>query len=291
MRTLHRTFKRGVSAGEPLPCPLPSFEREKITFRRGGLVLLAGPPGSMKTVKTLNLVRLMNVPTLYHSSDSDDFTMASRSLSMLTGTDSDETELWVMTQKIEAYEALKKMSHVRWSFKSSPTMEHMQAEADAFEEIHGEYPHLIVIDIMMDVDYEGVPEQNYWALMAELKDMAREYEACVLVVHHTSESAKAGSPPPRSAIMGKANQLPTLILTLWGDSHKKRLDVAVVKNRFGPQDPTAGHFFSLYADPALCLVAEPEKDQFKEVDIKFRDGPWVNKEDKINWDEDSNGQD
>lgn len=247
--------------------------------------MIAGPPGSMKTVMTLNAVRNMQVPTLYHSSDSDDFTMASRSLAMLTGTPTEETELWVMGQKELAYGVLKDMDFVRWSFRSSPTLEHMHREAEAFQELKGEYPHLTVIDIMMDIDYEGAGEQNYWALMAELKDMAREQETAILVVHHTSESAKAGSPPPRSAIMGKANQLPTLILTLWGDAHAGTLDVATVKNRFGPQDPMAKKFFKMSANPGICLIEEMEQPE--PTAMLFNDGPGVSAEDKINvWGDD-----
>lgn len=280
LKSLHRTFSRGVSSGEPLPDPFVSLALNKATFRRGSVVLIAAPPGGMKTVFTMNIVKNMNVPTLYNSSDSDDFTMTSRSLSMLTGEVTDETELWVLTQKSEAYVRLKDMDHVRWSFRSSPTLEHIALEAEAFSELKGEYPHLIVIDIMMDVDFEGVAEQNYWSLMAELKDMAREYEACVLVVHHTSESAKAGSPPPRSAIMGKANQLPTLILTLWGDAAANELMVAVVKNRFGPQDPTAGRYFKMYADPSICLIEDPREDS---TPLNFRDGPQVPESEKIDW--------
>ncbi len=285
MKSLHRTVKRGVSAGEPLPSPYPSFEANKMHFRRGTISMIAGPPGSMKTVLTLNIVRKMGnaVPTLYHSSDSDDFTMASRSLSMLTGTETDETELWVMAQKQAAYESLKEMDHIRWSFKSSPTLEHMWAEAEAFRELRGEYPHHTIIDIMMDIDYEGAGEQNYWALMAELKDMAREQETAITVVHHTSESAKGGSPPPRSAIMGKANQLPTLILTLWGDSHAGTLDVATVKNRFGPQDAMGKKYFTMKADPAICLIEEmPESER-----PLFHDGITVPDEKKVDvWAED-----
>lgn len=239
--------------------------------------MIAGPPGSMKTVLALNIVRQMGteVPTLYHSSDSDNFTMASRSLSMLTGAQTDETELWVMTQKQAAYEALKEMNHVRWSFRSSPTIESMRLEAEAFRELRGTYPHHTIIDIMMDIDYEGAGEQNYWSLMAELKDIAREQETCVTVVHHTSESAKGGSPPPRSAIMGKANQLPTLIVTLWGDAHAGTLDIAQVKNRFGPQDPMGKKYFTLRADPSVCLIEEVEQE------LLFRDGPSVQEDDKI----------
>lgn len=258
---MHRTVKRGVSAGEPLPDPWPIFGENKLHFRRGGIQMIAGPPGSMKTVLTMNIVRRMgaDVPTLYHSSDSDDFTMASRALAMQQNLQTSEAETEVMMQTKLAYESLKDYSHIRWSFKSSPTLEHMWNEAEAYRTLRGTYPHHTVIDIMMDVDYEGAGEQNYWALMAELKDMAREQETSLTLVHHTSESAKAGSPPPRSAIMGKANQLPTLILTLWGDSRAGTLDVAAVKNRFGPQDATGRHYFKMKASPATCYIEEAEE--------------------------------
>lgn len=227
-------------------------------FRRGSINMIAGPPGSMKTVLALNIVRAMgpDVPTMYHSSDSDDFTMASRALSMSQNMPSAEAEQEVMLQTQKAYDALREFQHVRWSFMSSPTLEHMWNEAEAYRTMKGTYPHHTIIDIMMDIDYEGAGEQNYWALMAELKDMAREQETSVTIVHHTSESAKGGSPPPRSAIMGKANQLPTLILTLWGDSHRGTLDVATVKNRFGPQDAMGKKYFQMSASPATCWIEE-----------------------------------
>jgi len=227
-------------------------------FRRGSIQMIAGPPGSMKTVAMMNIVRRMgpNVPTMYHSSDSDDFTVASRMLAMNQNISTTEAETEVMMQTKVAYEALKDYQHIRWSFMSSPTLEHMYREAEAYRTLKGTYPHHTVIDIMMDINYEGAGEQNYWALMAELKDMARDQETSITVVHHTSESAKGGSPPPRSAIMGKANQLPTLILTLWGDAHAGTLDVATVKNRFGPQDPMARKYFQMKADPATCFIDE-----------------------------------
>lgn len=270
MKSLHRQMKRGVSAGEPLPSPWPIWDEHKMHLRRGSVAMIAGPPGSMKTVKTMNIVRNINVPTIYHSNDSDDFTMASRSLAMLTGETTDQTEQWVMEQKQQAYEQLKKMNNVRWTFQSNPSIEDFWAEAEAFREFKGEYPHLTVVDILMNVENEGAGEQQYWGVMADLNDMARAQETAVLVVHHTSESAKAGSPPPRSAIMGKANHLPTLIVTLWGNAYDGTLDVATVKNRFGPQDPMAKKSFRMKADPAICLIEEEEQDS-----VLFNDGPSV----------------
>lgn len=59
--------------------------------------------------------------------------------------------------------------------------------------------------------------------------------------------------------MGKANQLPALILTLWGNAHAGTLDVSAVKNRFGPQDPLAKKYFTMLANPASCFIDEREE--------------------------------
>ena len=246
--------------------------------------MIAGPPGSMKTMFTLNIVDKMgpSVPTLYHSSDSDDFTMASRVLSMRSGMTTDEAEELVLNTPHLAEKTLKEFDHVKWSFHAAPTLEHMDREAEAFREIHGTYPHHTIIDILMDVDYEGAGEQNYWSLMAELKVMARDQQTAITIVHHTSEGAasKAGTPPPRAAIMGKASQLPVLVLTLWGDGHAETLDVATVKNRFGPGDAMAKKFFRMQAKPGIAKIEELE--DYDETQIIFRDGPGVDAEDKIN---------
>lgn len=278
MKTLFRSVRRGLSAGEPLPAPWPVFDQKKITFRRSSMQMIAGPPGSMKTVMMLNIVDRMGpvVPTLYHSSDSDDFTMATRVLSMKTGLTTEESEEIIMNGEHAQSDALRSFGHVKWSFHAAPTLEHMWREAEAFREVHGTYPHHTVIDILMDVDYEGAGEQNYWALMAELKVMARDQQTSLTIVHHTSEAAKGGTPPPRSAIMGKANQLPTTIITLWGDAHNESIDVAVVKNRFGPQDAMAKKFFRMKAQPAICHIEEDELGE-----ALFRDGVSVDDDEKV----------
>jgi hypothetical protein len=76
--------------------------------------------------------------------------------------------------------------------------------------------------------------------------------------------------------MGKANQLPTTILTLWGDAHNESIDVAVVKNRFGPQDAMAKKFFRMKAQPALCHIEEDEVGE-----MLFRDGVSVSDDEKV----------
>ena len=240
----------------------------------------------MKTLTMLNIVDKMgsDVPTLYHSSDSDDFTVSTRVNSMRTGMTGAESEELISMNPAAAQETLRQFDHVKWSFHAAPTLEHMCAEAEAFREVRGTYPHHTIIDILMDVDYEGAGEQNYWALMAELKVMAREQQTALTIVHHTSESSKAGTPPPRSAIMGKASQLPILVLTLWGDGHAGTLDIAVVKNRFGPGDAMAKKFFRMKVQPEICLVEE--SDDVNGPEVVFRDGVGVPDDLRVTFDDD-----
>jgi hypothetical protein len=83
--------------------------------------------------------------------------------------------------------------------------------------------------------------------------------------------------------MGKANQLPTLILTLWGDAYAGTLDVATVKNRFGPQDPMGRKYLTMAASPAICLIEEKEPT----APPLFNDGPGVPENLKVNaWGDD-----
>lgn len=248
-------MRRGVDAGEPLPAPWPIFEERKALIRRGGISMFAGPPGSMKTMLCLNLAMQIKVPTLYFSSDSDEHTMASRLLARATETPTSDTGGWLKSNKDFASRVLKDMDHVKWCFNPGPTIDDLYLNLEAFHEIHGEYPKMTVIDILMDIDDgSGEVSQNYWTTMDALKKLCRETKTALVVAHHTSESAKTSAPPPRAAIMGKANQLPVLIVTLWGDGNAGTLDMAIVKNRNGPSDATAADTFRMRVDPEYCKL-------------------------------------
>lgn len=258
MKTLARTVRAGIRTGEPLPMRWPSFEERKAIWRKGGFHLITGPAGSMKTIFALNLVDMFGpeVGTLYVSNDSDDNTMASRVLSMVMGKPTEEMEVWLKKHPGAASKALLAYSHVRWTFRPSITLEDIYQELDAYLEVEGKYPDHVVIDIAMEVDYPGTSEQNYWGLFSEFNIMARDCETAMTVVHHTTEAVKGEPCQPRSAILGKAVYVPTLIFTLAAGEHGDKLHFSVVKNRFGPSDVTGKTFFTMAADPARCRIAE-----------------------------------
>jgi hypothetical protein len=126
--------------------------------------------------------------------------------------------------------------------------------------LYGIAPQLIVVDNLMNVAAET---DNEWAglraIMMELHDLARNTEACVLVLHHVSEASEYGDgtyPPARRSIHGKVSQLPSLMLTLGYDPFGKQLRVAAVKNRFGPNSADGKDWVSLDANYAACQISD-----------------------------------
>jgi hypothetical protein len=109
---------------------------------------------------------------------------------------------------------------------------------------------------------------NEWAglraIMMELHDMARNTQACVMVLHHVSEASEYGNgfePPPRRAIQGKVSQLPALILTLGYDPLGKLLRVAAVKNRFGPNQSDGKDYTQLDTKYEACQITDVNLNQ------------------------------
>lgn len=237
-------------SGSPLPDPWPALASSKfgVKFLRGQLVMLAGPPGAGKTMLALDGVLKMGSPTLYFSADSDELTMATRAASALT-----HHPQHVVRKVHEAglfrdqYGGVLDAIPMQFVFDpSEPSVEDIAMALDAWVELWGEYPHLIVVDNLMNLRAGGGDE---WTAMRQtakdLQYLARKTRACVWVLHHTSEEnpafVKRDAPerlaPPRAAIQGKVSQLPAVILTV--DSRDGEMWVGVVKNRNGEQDRDA----------------------------------------------------
>lgn len=276
-QSLSRLAHREETGGEPFAPVFPSFGQSGILFRRASVHLIAGVPGSFKSMLALKVMDLLNVPTLYFSSDSDFFTMGSRLLAMRTGKTTDETERILVEDKAQASDTLKAYEHVRWNYSPSPSLDDIWLEAYAYLEMFGRFPELVVIDIASDIDHQDGDEfATLRSLMREMKRFARDTGAGVIVVHHTTESVPGHPCQPRSAIMGKISQLPVLILNvaLKGD----RFYVAPVKNRFGRGPADASFVLEFIADGNRCLIEEkqwtPVPEPEPQHDYPEEDAPW-----------------
>lgn len=259
MKTLQRSAVRPEAGGEPLPPVFRVFEQNNIIFRRAELSLIAGAPGAGKSSLALAIAVRLKVPTLYVSADTNAHTMAMRVLAMVGGYTQAQAEYMMNTQKEVAGQILAQTANMFWSFDSTPTLRDLDEEVSAFETQWGTSPTLIVVDNLMDIAMDGQEEfAGMRSAMKELKFLARDTNAAMLVLHHTKESYSGNPCQPRSAIQGMVNQLPAMIMTTaqeqLGDDNY--LCVAPVKNRYGKADPSGNTYMRLLFHPESMQLSD-----------------------------------
>jgi predicted ATP-dependent serine protease len=259
MRTLYRAIGAKEVGGEPLPATFKTLQANEIVFRRAELNLVAGTPGAGKSSIALAVAVHSQVPTLYISADTNAHTMGMRVYSMATGVSQSQAENILKFEKDKAESLLRQFENIKWSFDSSPTLSDIDESVQAFETVWGCSPTLIIVDNLMDIAMDGMEEfSGMRAAMKELKYLARDTNACVLILHHTKESFEAAPCQPRSAVQGMVNQIPALILTIGQQEVGDRnyLCVSAVKNRYGRADSTGRTFTMLSFDPACMQLKD-----------------------------------
>lgn len=222
--------------------------------------MVAAAPNAGKSMFALVYAIKAEVPTLFFSADTDVTTVMIRAAAHISGHSqlTVETNLNSNPKYYENY--FEKSNHIQWVFDSSPSLDDIELEVKAYQELYGVPPELIVVDNLMNVAAET---DNEWAglraIMMELHDLARNTESCVLVLHHVSEASEYGDgtyPPARRSIHGKVSQLPSLMLTLGYDPMGKMLRVAAVKNRFGPNSADGKEWTALDTNYAACQIMD-----------------------------------
>ena len=263
MLSLTRAWSGVTTKAAPLPDVWKTLKDKQIRFRRGQLCMVAAAPNAGKSMFALIYAIKAARPTLFFSADTDITTVMIRAAAHLSGHEQVTVEPNLDSNPGYYEKHFEKIGHIQWVFDSSPSLDDIELEVKAYQELYGIAPELIVVDNLMNVAAET---DNEWAglraIMMELHDLARNTEACVLVLHHVSEQSEYGDgtlPPPRRSIHGKVSQLPSLMMTLGYDPMGKMLKVAAVKNRFGPNSADGKDWVSLDTNYAAC--------QIKDVDL------------------------
>lgn len=261
MKTLYRSIGRTDIGGEPLPVVFRTFQNNNISVRRSEISMIAGPPGAGKSTLGLAIALRMKVPTLYLSADTNVHTMAMRLLSMISGISQSDAEKEIAANPSNSRERLHLTKHIFWSFDSAPSLNDIDDEVTAFEELFGESPSLIVIDNLMDISMDGHEEfGGMRTALKELKYLARDTNAAILVLHHTKEGYQGDPCQPRNAIQGMVSQLPALIVTV-AQTENGLLGVASVKNRYGKADPQGKNPVWLQFNPEYMYIADLQEQR------------------------------
>jgi hypothetical protein len=246
--------KRTGDIGKPLPAPFDQLKEPwRAHFRYGQTAMLAGAPGTMKSIMALNLAvywsKVCGLTGMYFSADSDEFTVSKRLSAVLTGDDERYVEQCMLSGANGKYtNALAALDNLPFIY-TSRGIDDIRNNIDAFEAVHGTDPKFIIIDNLINYS-ESLTDWQFMAeLECELDKIARKSMAHVLVLHHTTESASVEYPPPRAAIQGKITQIPRLVLTV--GVQDMAIHLACVKNTNGKQDPSAQQWLNFGINQAL----------------------------------------
>lgn len=239
MPSLKQAARAGERAGAPLPGAYRTLTDKQVQFRRGHLHVVASAPGAGKSVFAINLAVKAAVPTLYLAMDGDESSMSIRVMQAW--------HLWTREQALaelgnETAKARKAFDtideYVRWDFPNNPDMEEIRDRVWAFAEIFGEFPHLIVVDNLMDVVYEQ-SSAAYTDAESALTSLARAANSAVVVLAHVNGLHEGSREHiPLSGVMFKATKKASLILTMNPGMFSEVVWVSVLKNRDGPADPS-----------------------------------------------------
>lgn len=255
MQTLGLALSNRGDTGEPLPVVFQSFENAKIRFKRSQLSVIAAAPGCGKTALTIwHTLRLIDgdkgVPILYMCADTDMMTVAATALAGILGIRMEEAEQRIGQEDPEAISLLEEWSdHIWFCFLRGPSLEDIGIELKAYAHVHGEWPHMIVIDTLRSISEGGDDLQRYSTIMPALADMANNVNAHVSVLHHVTGAWENGDKPiPRTGIEYKVTKEASLVLTLFRPDDDF-LGVRVVKNRNGPAWTDASYGVDLPWNP------------------------------------------
>jgi len=248
------------SSAKPLPDVWESLKSYGMRFRQSQLCLIAGQPNSGKSLMALVYALKSGVPTLYFSADTDPITQMFRTVAALSGIPQQQVETY-LDQDSHYFDPMlsEKGSHIKWVFDPSPDIDTIELEVLAYGEVYGMAPALVVIDNLMNcVSVTGEEWSGIRAIMSELHHVARKTGACVLALTHMSEQRdyEADKPAPRRAILGKASQLPSMILSIAMNPEYGELKVAAVKNRFGEHSADGTRYATLLIDPSRVQIAD-----------------------------------
>lgn len=255
-----RALSLNADSGRKLP-RVPAFEQlyaKGFDPRHGQVVMIAGRSGSQKSGFALFWVDEMNLPTLYFSADMSPFTASARLASKRFGLTTDEIEA-AMHMNGPAKRGLMESlsgSEITFSFGSPITWRQVAEELDAYVELWDRYPEVMVFDNLMD--FEGA-ESDYTEQMAVIQgltELSRETGATVMLMHHASDKSWESktdpwSPPSRADIKNGLSEKPELSVSVALDANSMAFNVAVIKQRMGPQDPTAKRWTTLRCEPEL----------------------------------------
>lgn len=245
MQTLMRAAVASPDSGNPLPSPFPVLEQYGIFHRRGQLSIVAAASGVGKSqYATFTAAHARPaIPTLYFSCDTDVLTMSTRVGAAVLEDKVSNVEAQLRSRSAEVQQRIDmSTNHIWFSWDSQPNTEDIWNETCAYSLVTGAWPHLIVIDNLINVDAEGsAGHEQKDGVLAWLQRLGVRTNAHVMVLQHVVKEFENGyTPIPKSGLLDSVAKRPRLVLTLY-KRNEFTLGLRVVKNSNGRMDSNANY--------------------------------------------------
>lgn len=247
--------RKNLNAGEPIHMPWSQLKAAGAHIRKGQLTLLVASAGTGKSLFAHSLVQRGddngNVNhTFYCSADSDSSVMFKRSAALATGYAMSDIDRLVRDNNVDGLEGevANATGHVRLDFSAQITDQDLLDNLDAYGEIWGRRPEVLVVDNLTNLSVGGDDEGgSLQEACFFLQELAREMNCAVVATHHTNAAHEAsGEPVPLSGVKDRISKTPEVILTMFRSGES--LGVSVVKNRSGKAYADGSNPVMLHAD-------------------------------------------
>lgn len=218
------------------------------TPRYGEMSMVSARSGSGKSTFGLYFAAMSGLSTLYFSGDMSAF-QASVKLACAVRHETIDTVVDSMSngKRDEILGSLP--TNISFAF-GEITKRNIDRHINAYVELNNEFPELIVIDNLMDMegcesDYVAQSEAMQW-----LHVLNRDVGSAVWVLSHATDKGERGrssphEPPPRSEIKNGMSEKPETVLTLGLNPFTDELNIAIVKQRLGKSDPSGRQYVSV----------------------------------------------
>ena len=241
MPLLSATGRKSVALAPALPInchPLSKW----VQFRRGQFSIVAGAPGSGKSLVATNIAIQSRVPTLFFSADSDEYTVRTRALAILTGQKLDIIEEQIKQPGGADYYAqkLSAVDAADFCFRSDIDLDFIVHRLNAYSELRGEPPHLVIVDNLtnsvIDTDNEY---SELRSICRELQLIARDTNAHVMALHHVKgiheQAEKRSVSIGLGSLQYNLGKIPEIVLGI-NRPTDSTVNMSVPKNRSGKSD-------------------------------------------------------
>jgi replicative DNA helicase len=265
MRSLTRSLIAPDAVGTPVTTPWRTLN-DLITLRTQELIIVAGGPGGGKSTVAVNLAQQVDYPVLYFAQDTP-ASVKSRIAALQTGFKTasvyDSLSNPRTQRSIADNPRMRDLRDTLIIEEGHVTVNYIQLAVEALTEWIGKSPPLVIIDNLIDLVVEGHTYHDnkfYAESLPQLKQMARELDFCVMLLHHVTRTDSSGNRH------GQGNRPVRLTDLFYGGERTARhvwgvyipqdneLRVQILKNQDGPADPDGKLYTSFRWLPSFTRI-------------------------------------